>query len=63
MPRSETNRSPSNRRAPDWRCWLTLAWVVWFGLLYGQMVVARRGAKLQALIRPAATQHRTFKAS
>ncbi len=26
----------------DWRAWLTLAWVVWFGLLYGRMVIEQR---------------------
>lgn len=32
----------------DWRGWLTLAWVGWFGFQYGQMVVERRADKLQA---------------
>jgi hypothetical protein len=27
-----------------------LGWVVWFGLLYGQMVVAQRGGKLRAAV-------------
>ncbi|GAC1473272.1 MAG: hypothetical protein NVSMB9_21610 [Isosphaeraceae bacterium] len=36
--------------AIDWRGWLALAWVVWFGLLYGKMVVEQRGGKLQAAV-------------
>ena len=47
MPRSESVA------ATDWRGWLALAWVVWFGLLYGQMVVAQRGGKVKAMLRPA----------
>jgi hypothetical protein len=39
---------------PDWRGWLALAWVAWFGLLYGRTVVAQRAAKLRAAVaRPA----------
>ena len=34
----------------DWRGWLALAWVVWFGLLYGKMVVERRGGKFRAAV-------------
>ena len=28
-----------SRRPIDWRGWIVLAWVIWFGLLYGKMVV------------------------
>jgi hypothetical protein len=34
----------------DWRGWLSLAWVVWFGLLYGRTVVEQRGGKLRAAV-------------
>ena len=34
----------------DWRGWLILAWVVWFGLLYGKMVVEERGGKVKGWI-------------
>jgi hypothetical protein len=37
----------------DWRGWVALAWVVWFGLLYGRMVVERRGGKVRDWLRPA----------
>lgn len=48
MPPSEP---PTARtRSIDWRGWLALAWVVWFGLLYGKMVVERRGDKLRAAV-------------
>ena len=53
MPRSDAGSNSS----VDWRGWLALAWVVWFGLLYGKMVVEQRGAKvrdvLRAIARPA----------
>lgn len=45
MPRSED----SSRRI-DWRGWLMLAWVFWFGGLYAKMVVERRGAKFRAIV-------------
>ena len=45
MPRSEPARPPF-----DWRGWLILAWVLWFGLLYGKMIVEARGPRLRQLI-------------
>src|SRR4051794_33578026 len=33
----------------DWRGWLAVAWVAWFGILYAQMVVEQRADKLRAL--------------
>ena len=41
---------PEPRRVFDWRGWLILAWVAWFGLLYGKMIVETRGQKLRHLI-------------
>ena len=32
----------------DWRGWLALAWVAWFGLLYGAMLLERRAPGLKA---------------
>jgi hypothetical protein len=47
MPRSD------ERRPVDWRGWIALAWVVWFGVLYGKMVVeSRGGAVLASLVSP-----------
>ena len=43
-------RSDRLRRA-DWRGWLALAWVAWFGLLYGTMVIEQRGGKVRTLLR------------
>ncbi len=40
------------KKSIDWRGWLTLAWVVWFGILYASMIVERRGAKMRAFVRP-----------
>jgi hypothetical protein len=42
MPRSEASF--------DWRGWLAVAWVVWFGLLYGKTVIEARGAKIRAAV-------------
>ena len=47
MPRSESE-SPEPRF--DWRGWLALAWVVYFGILYGKMVIERRGDKIRDAI-------------
>jgi hypothetical protein len=54
------NRAASvkGRPALDWRGWLALAWVVWFGVQYAQMVVARRGDKVRAMLHPAAARAR-----
>ncbi len=41
----ERTRVPRNSRI-DWRGWITLAWVAWFGLLYGRMILESRGAKI-----------------
>jgi hypothetical protein len=35
-------------KSVDWRGWLALAWVVWFGLLYGRMVIEQRGGKVRS---------------
>jgi hypothetical protein len=34
---------------PWWR-WFVVAWVLWWGVLYGKMVVQRRGGKLHESI-------------
>jgi hypothetical protein len=49
MPRSDPSRPI------DWRGWLALAWVVWFGVLYGKMVVERRGPTVRAAFQSAGT--------
>ena len=43
MPRSDLSVATI-----DWRGWLALAWVVWFGLLYGKTVIESRGARRSA---------------
>ncbi|WP_406695440.1 hypothetical protein V5E97_30900 [Singulisphaera sp. Ch08] len=50
MHRSECDRQPALTRPFDWRAWLALAWVLWFGLLYGKMVVESRGHRVRALV-------------
>ncbi len=35
----------------DWRGWLALAWVAWFGWLYGRMVLEQRAPGLLAALR------------
>ncbi len=39
-----------NHRGIDWRGWLILAWVLWFGVLYSKMVVERRGSKFREIM-------------
>ena len=39
-----------SRRPIDWRGWIVLAWVIWFGLLYGKMVVEQRGGKIRGVL-------------
>jgi len=34
----------------DWRGWLVLAWALWFGWQYAQMVVEQRGSKARSLV-------------
>ena len=34
----------------DWKAWLALVWVAWFGLLYARTVVERRGPTLRAVV-------------
>jgi hypothetical protein len=34
----------------DWKRWLIVAWVVWFGFLYTKMVIKERGGKVQQAI-------------
>jgi hypothetical protein len=50
MSRSDADPKTADRRPVDWRGWIILAWVVWFGLLYGKMVVEQRGGKLKEWI-------------
>jgi hypothetical protein len=47
MPRSERRGAPPS---VDWRAWLALAWVAWFGMLYGRMIAERRGEALRAAV-------------
>lgn len=53
----QTERDLDHRETPetshsmiDWRGWVTLVWVVWFGLLYGRMVLDQRGGKVRAVL-------------
>jgi hypothetical protein len=36
----------SQRRQLDWRGWITLAWVLWWGWAYCQMAVAVKGPQV-----------------
>jgi hypothetical protein len=49
MPRSESGDG-SALPGFDWRGWVVLAWVLWFGLLYGKMVVESRGHRVRELV-------------
>lgn len=55
MSRPDPAVRPEERSArPDWRCWLALAWALWFGLLYAGMVVDQRGGKIRGMLAPSA---------
>jgi len=46
-------RSDRREESPRYRLlrrWIIVAWVVWWGTLYGKMVIEQRGSKLQAWI-------------
>jgi hypothetical protein len=49
----ETKKGPEsrNRREVDWRGWIALAWVVWWGWAYCKMVVEVKGPQVLELIR------------
>jgi hypothetical protein len=47
MSRSDADPKTADRRLVDWRGWIILAWVVWFGILYGKMVVEQRGDRFR----------------
>ncbi len=50
-PEEPDDKGPSPQRQPiDWRGWIVLAWVIWFGLLYGKMVIEQRGGKLRGVV-------------
>ncbi len=38
------------RRGSLWRRWIIVVWVAWWGVLYGKMVVEKRGDKLRRWI-------------
>ncbi len=46
MPRSDASR----QRPIDWRSWLSLAWMVVFGLLYALMILKEKAPGLFARI-------------
>ncbi len=51
--RTRPEDSPTSRgRWPsfDWKGWIALAWVLWFGLSYGRMVITQRSDKISSLV-------------
>ena len=42
--------TPGGRPSFDWKGWLILAWVLWFGLSYGKMVLVQRSDKFSNLV-------------
>jgi hypothetical protein len=53
------NHSPVNEHADrcplDWRAWITLAWVVFWGFSYCSMVVQARGGRVMSWFKPQAS--------
>jgi hypothetical protein len=41
----------ADTRRIDWRAWIALGWVAWFGLLYGKTILESRGPKIVELAR------------
>lgn len=37
----------------DWRGWIAVAWVAWFGLLYGKTVLESRGGMIRSALQTA----------
>jgi hypothetical protein len=49
--RPEVSNTVRDGRPPfDWKGWVVLAWVLWFGLSYGKMVFAQRSDKISDLV-------------
>jgi len=46
----ESPTARDGRPSPDWKGWIVLAWVLWFGLSYGKMVIAQRSDKLSDVV-------------
>ena len=46
----EPSQDISTSSTCDWRGWIVLAWALWFGLLYGKMVMESRGHQVRALV-------------
>ncbi len=44
------SRLDGEPRSIDWRGWLALAWLAWFGWLYARMVLEQRAPGLLDLI-------------
>ena len=45
----QTRKWTERLRQADWRACVALAWAIWFGVLYGKMVVQERGEKIRAV--------------
>ena len=58
--RTKTLRSKANRfegrQGVDWRAWLALAWAIWFGAQYVEMMTAARAEKAVEILRSAMGQ-------
>ncbi len=49
--RPEVPATAREGRPPfDWKGCVVLAWVLWFGLSYGKMVIAQRSDQISALV-------------
>jgi hypothetical protein len=50
MRRRNALKTPDRWRL-DWRGWITLAWVLWWGWAYAVMAVQARGPQVMAWLR------------
>ena len=46
----ESLSARDGRPSFDWKGWIVLAWVLWFGLSYGKMVLEQRSEKISNLV-------------
>jgi hypothetical protein len=46
---------PRPARPIDWRGWVLVVWVVWFGLLYARMVIEQRSQRFREMIKVSGT--------
>jgi hypothetical protein len=55
--RPRSGPAAASVKRPDWRGWIALAWVLWWGWAYIQMVFHARSPQILASLRSWTEQH------